>query len=108
LPPTTPSAPGFIVKVEVPNADRALLPGMAVAGRVAQAAVTGVAVPVGAFLDDTHQTLMTVQDGAAHLVHVQELANDGRFSVIGDLPEGTTVVADGNLNLTDGQKVSVR
>lgn len=108
LPPTTPSAPGFIVKVEVPNEHRMLLPGMAVSGHVAQAAITGLAVPVGAFLDDTHQTLMTVRNGTAHVTQVQELANDGKYSVVAGLTDGAAVVSNGNLNLTDGQTVSVR
>jgi len=108
LPPATPQIPGFIIKVQVPNPAHALLPGMSVSGRVAQDEVTGVAVPVAAYLDDTHQTLMVVRDGTAHVAQVQEIADDGRYSVVTGISEGETVVADGNLNLTDGQKVSVR
>jgi HlyD family secretion protein len=106
LPPTSPTSPGFIVKVDVPNAGRLLLPGMTVSGRVTQVPVTGVAVPVPSFLDDTHQTLMVVQGDTVHLTTVQELASDGKYSVVAGLTEGAVVVRNGDLNLTDGQKVA--
>jgi multidrug efflux pump subunit AcrA (membrane-fusion protein) len=108
LPPTTPSAAGFIVKVVIPNPKRMLLPGMTVAARVAKQPVTGVAVPVGAFIDDTHQTLYTVDnDGKVHIVNVQPLAQSATYAVVQGLPSGTTVVTDGTLAISDGQQVQL-
>jgi hypothetical protein len=81
---------------------------MTVSGRVAQSAVTGVAVPVASFLDDTHQTLMLVDGDTVRLTQVQELATDGKYSVVTGLTAGARVVGNGDLNLTDGQKIAVR
>lgn len=108
LPPTTPSAAGFIVKVVIPNPKRTLLPGMTVAAQVAKQPVTGVTVPVGAFIDDTHQTIYTVDsDDKAHITKVQQLAQGAKYAVVQGLPSGTTVVSDGTLTISDGQLVQL-
>jgi multidrug efflux pump subunit AcrA (membrane-fusion protein) len=108
LSPTTPSSSGFIVKVDVPNPKGTLRPGMTVSAQVVTQAVTGVAVPVSSFLDDTHQTLMIVSGDTARVAQVQEVAHDAKFSVITGLSTGVPVVTNGELNLFDGQKVAVR
>jgi|SRR5579872_853933 len=108
LSPTTPASSGFTVKVEVPNHDDALRPGMPVSGNVRQPAITGLAVPVTAFLDDAHQTIMSVADGVAHVVHVNELAEDSHYAIVSGVPPGLQVVSDGSQGLADGQKVAVR
>lgn len=109
LPPTTPSAAGFIVKVVIPNPRRVLLPGMTVAARLGKQPVTGVAVPVGAFIDDTHKTLYTIDnDNKAHITQVVELAAGPKYAVVQGLPNGATVVSDGTLAISDGQQVQVQ
>jgi len=107
LSPVSPQSAGFVVKVQIPNPKHALLPGMTVAARVPKNPVQGVAVPIAAFVDDTHQTLITV-DGAntAHLTPVQTIALDKRYAVVQGIPSGTIVVANGTLGIQDGQKVN--
>jgi HlyD family secretion protein len=108
LPPTSPTAAGFIVKVVIPNPKRALLPGMTVAANVAKSSVSGVTVPVGAFIDDTHHTLYTVDDNdTVHISQVVEIARSSRYAVVQGLPSGVSVVTDGTLSISDGQQVQL-
>jgi multidrug efflux pump subunit AcrA (membrane-fusion protein) len=109
LSPTSPSAAGFVVKIVIPNPNSTLRPGMTVSGAVSKEAVTGVAVPVSAFVDDTHQTLFTIDgDNKAHITQVTELANDTRYAVVSGVPDGTTVMTNGTLTISDGQQVKVQ
>ncbi len=108
LSPTSPSSSGFIIKVKVPNKDQTLRPGMTVTANVKAPALRGIAVPVNAFLDDTHQTVITVTDNTAHVSNVVEVAEDPNWAVVTGLPEGTQVLANGQTNVTDGEKVAVR
>ncbi|TAM74903.1 efflux RND transporter periplasmic adaptor subunit [bacterium] len=108
LSPTQPNSSGFVVKVDVPNPDQRLRPGMAVLGRVSSPSVRGVAVPAAAFLDDNNDSVMIVQNGVTKLQHVKERASDGSYAVVTGLPAGSAVVSDGSLGLTDGQKVVLR
>lgn len=108
LSPTTPASSSFVVKVEAPNRDGALRPGMPVSGTVRQPPVTGLAVPATAFLDDSHQTLMSIQDGTAHVVHVTEIAEDPHYAIVSGIPPGLQVVPDGSSGIADGEKVAVR
>jgi HlyD family secretion protein len=105
LSPTSPSSSGFIVKVLVPNQDSALRPGMTVSASIQLPQKVGIAVPVTAFLDDTHQTVMTVEQDTAHIVRVSEVVEDENYAIVTGLPEQTKVVANGQSNVTDGQKV---
>jgi len=109
LSPTTPTAVGFVVKVVIPNPQRILMPGMTVSADVRKDPVTGVAVPVAAFIDDTHQTLLTIDgDKKAHLTQVTELAHDKDYAVVMGVPKGTLVVSNGTLSVADGQQVQVQ
>lgn len=105
LSPSTPSTSGFVVKVVVPNGDGALRPGMNVTGNVGLPSQTGVTVPVTAFLDDTHQTVMTVDGDTAHIANVNEVIEDSHYAVVTGLPANAQVVTNGSTNVTDGQKV---
>ncbi|HME81889.1 MAG TPA: efflux RND transporter periplasmic adaptor subunit [Candidatus Eremiobacteraceae bacterium] len=108
LPPTSPTSAGFIVKVVIPNPKRALLPGMTVAANVAKQSLSGVTVPVGAFIDDTHHTLFTVDNNdTAHISQVVEIARGTRYAVVKGLPSGVNVVTDGTLAISDGQQVQI-
>jgi HlyD family secretion protein len=108
LPPTSPTASGFIVKVKVPNPNFALLPGMTVNAKVLLPPQRGIAVPVNAFLDDTHQTVMAVASGVAHVANVTEVAEDAHNAIVTGVPSGTAVLANGQSGIVDGEKVAVR
>jgi multidrug efflux pump subunit AcrA (membrane-fusion protein) len=108
LSPTSPSSSGFIVKASVPNLDGALKPGMTVAASVTQPPVSGIAVPVTSFIDDTHQRIVTVEAGVAHVTDVTEVTEGQTYAIVRGLPAGASVVADGQLGLADGQKVATR
>lgn len=108
LSPTSPSSSGFIVKVEIANPDTALRPGMAVTGKIIESSVKGIAIPTSAFIDDTHQTVMTISGDVAHVTNVNETVEDQQWAIVTGIPIGTKVVADGQAGLTDGQKVAVR
>ena len=105
LSPTSPSSSGFIVKVVIPNKGDALRPGMTVSGTIRLPAQNGITVPVTAFLDDTHQTVMIVEGDTAHVAHVTEITEDPRYAIVNGLPPETKVVTNGQTNVTDGQKV---
>ncbi|MBV8460285.1 MAG: efflux RND transporter periplasmic adaptor subunit [Candidatus Eremiobacteraeota bacterium] len=105
LSPTTPNTNGFVVKVLVPNAARTLRPGMNVTGNISLPPRSGVAVPVSAFLDDTHQTVMTVQGDTAKIARVNEIVEDAHYAVVSGLTANTQVVTNGQTSVTDGQKV---
>jgi HlyD family secretion protein len=108
LSPTSPNSASFIVKVKIPNEQQMLRPGMTVTAKVSAPARSGIAVPVNAFLDDTHQTVMTVHDGTAHVSNVAEVAEDQNWAVVTGLPAGSVVIANGQAGVADGQKVAVR
>jgi len=106
LSPTTPNSSNFVVKVQVPNPSGLLRPGLTVSGQVRQTTVTGVAIPVSAFVDDTHHTIVVVTDGTAHSAHVSEVADDGHWAIVTGLGEGARVVSNGTLGIADGQRVT--
>jgi multidrug efflux pump subunit AcrA (membrane-fusion protein) len=108
LSPTSPASSGFIVKASVPNFDGALKPGMTVAASVIQPPVNGIAIPVSAFVDDTHQRIVTVNAGVTHVTVVTEIAEGPTYAIVRGLSAGALVVADGQLGLADGQKVATR
>jgi HlyD family secretion protein len=101
----TPGATNFIVKVVVDNPRRTLLPGMVVTGTASLPGAAGIVVPVTAFLDTTQSTVQVVRGGLATTVHVTMLAQDAKKAVVGGLPPGAVVIANGQLGLTDGQPV---
>lgn len=106
LSPTSPSSSGFVVKVMVPNPSGALRPGMAVLGLLALPSQRGITVPVSAFIDDTHQTVLTVdQDDVAHIAKVTEVIEDPQYAIVTGLPPQIKVVVNGQSNVTEGQKV---
>jgi HlyD family secretion protein len=102
-----PGSTDFMVKVLLPNASSKLRSGMAVSGTVAKPSLRGVRVPVTAFVDDNHDSLLTVgQDGIVKTVAVREVGNDGTTSVITGVTPGTRVVSNGQSSVGDGERVS--
>jgi len=102
-----PGSTDFQVKVILPNPLRQLRPGMAVSGSVALPPVRGIEVPETAFIDDNHDSLMTVaSDGTVAVSKVQELSTNGTTAIVSGIESGTRVIVDGQLSVGDGEKVS--
>lgn len=104
----TPGSTNFAVKAELPNPRHLLHSGMPVSGVVQLPAQSGITIPTTAFLDDTHSTVLAVGAGdVAHVVHVSEVLSDGAHSIVRGLAGGTTVVANGQSGVTDGERVAI-
>ena len=104
-----PGSTDFQVKVQLPNPAEHLRPGMAVVGVIALPALRGIMVPVTAFTDDSHSSVMTVgPDGTAQTVRVVETGEGGKVAVVRGLEAGARVIADGQSGVGDGEKVAIR
>jgi multidrug efflux pump subunit AcrA (membrane-fusion protein) len=104
-----PGSTDFQIKVLLENPRSKLRPGMAVQGSVNLPSVSGVRVPVAAFLDDNHNSLMLVgEDSKIKTVTVAETADDGKTAIVSGIAAGSRVVSDGQTSLGDGQTVAVR
>ena len=103
-----PGSTNFTVQVRVPNPAHRLHPGMVVSGTVRLPSARGVAIPVTAFLDDTHSSVMTVENGVAKTAHVKEKVSDNTHSIVIGLQPGETLIANGQVGIMDGQRVAVR
>lgn len=102
-----PGSTNFTVEAILDNPGLQLKSGMAVTGTVNLPAVTGVGIPATAFLDDSHDSVMTVDEqGTAKLAKVQERASDGKTSVVSGIAQGTKVVSNGQLGVTAGQQIA--
>lgn len=102
-----PGSTDFIVKVLLPNTRSKLRSGMAVSGTVAKPSMRGIRVPVTAFVDDNHDSLLTVgANGIVKTVPVREVGNDGTTSVITGIAPGTRIVSNGQSSVGDGERVS--
>ncbi|HEY1977387.1 MAG TPA: efflux RND transporter periplasmic adaptor subunit [Candidatus Baltobacteraceae bacterium] len=102
-----PGSTDFIVKVLLPNTNSRLRSGMAVSGIVAKPSLHGVRIPVTAFIDDNHDSLLTVDgQGIVKTATVREVGNDGTTSVITGVTPGTRVVSNGQSSVGDGERVS--
>lgn len=106
----TPGSTNFTVKVLVQNADGKLQSGIPVTATAALPPVSGIGIPTTAFLDDTHTSVMIVDDEVvdtiAKLVHVRELGSDGKTSIVSGLKKGQPVISNGQLGVTDGQSLA--
>ncbi len=104
-----PGSTDFQVKVQLPNPGERLRPGMAVVGVIALPALRGIMVPVTAFTDDTHTSVMTVdEDGTVETAKVVETGEGRKMAVVRGLEPGTRVIADGQSGVGDGEKVAIR
>jgi multidrug efflux pump subunit AcrA (membrane-fusion protein) len=102
-----PGSTNFTVQAILSNPGLRLKSGMAVTGTVSLPSVSGIGVPVTAFLDDAHDSVMVVDSGGvAKMVRVKEKGNDGKTSVVTGLTDGARVVANGQLGITAGQKIA--
>ncbi len=87
-----PGTTNFTVKVLIANADGHLHGGMPVTGTVSLPPVTGVEVPMTAFVDDTKTSIYTVVGGTVHTQAVTEVSDDGKNAIVNGVSAGTTVV----------------
>ncbi len=106
----TPGTTDFTVKVLVANADGRLQSGLPVTATATLPPVTGVGIPATAFLDDTHTSVMIASDElvdvVAKTVKVRELGTNGTTSVVSGISAGQSVIANGQLGLSDGQSLA--
>jgi multidrug efflux pump subunit AcrA (membrane-fusion protein) len=104
-----PGSTDFQVKILLPNPQRKLRPGMPVVGSIVLPMVSGVAIPMTAFTDDVHGSVLVVDTNATvRTATVSEVADDGKSAIVAGLAAGTRVIADGQSSVGDGQKVAVR
>ena len=87
-----PGTTNFTVKVLVDNADQHLHAGMPVNGFVDLPTVSGVIIPVTAFIDDTRTTAYTVAGGVVHEKQVNDVADDGAEAVVTGIAAGELVI----------------
>jgi multidrug efflux pump subunit AcrA (membrane-fusion protein) len=103
-----PGSTNFTVKTLLANPNDRLKAGVPVTAVIELPAVSGISVPSTAFLDDSHTSLMLDRDGQAAVVHVKELATAGGKSIVSGVAAGDSVIANGQLGITQGQKLSER
>jgi multidrug efflux pump subunit AcrA (membrane-fusion protein) len=102
-----PGSTNFTVQAILPNPGFRLKSGMAVTGTVSLPSISGVGIPVTAFLDDAHDSVMVVDsNGTAKLQSVKEEGNDGKTSVVTGLQSGAHVISNGQLGITNGQQIA--
>jgi multidrug efflux pump subunit AcrA (membrane-fusion protein) len=103
-----PGTTNFTVKVLIANADGHLHAGMPVTGTVELPPVTGVKIPMSAFVDDTHTSVYTVANGTVHTQAVSLVKDDGMNAVVLGLPAGSVVVKNvEDSDLGNGDRVTV-
>ena len=103
-----PGSTNFTVKALVRNPGERLQAGVPVTATIELAPVAGIGIPTTAFLDDSHSSIVVDRNGTAAVAHVREVGTDGRTSVVSGLTAGETVVSNGQLGVTSGQKISKR
>ncbi len=104
-----PGSTNFVVKVLLANPGDKLHAGTPVQGSVALHPLRGIRVPATAFVDDNHDSLLTVDSGGTlKTAKVTEVGNDSQTSVVTGIPSGTRIVSNGQTSVGDGEKVSYR
>lgn len=102
-----PGSTNFTVQAILANPGLRLKSGMAVTGTVSLPPVSGVGIPVTAFVDDAHDSVMIVDGGGiARLQRVAEKGNDGKTSIVTGLATGARVISNGQLGITAGERIA--
>jgi len=102
-----PGTTNFTIKVLVANADYHLRAGMPVTGSVDEQPVSGVMIPVTAFVDDSRSSVYIVGNGVARTHTVSEVKDDGHNAIVTGLGPGAVVVADvAAANIGNGDRVT--
>jgi HlyD family secretion protein len=89
-----PGSTNFTVKVLVPNADGYLRGGMPVTGDITLPAVSGIELPVTAFIDDTHTSVYVVAGGVVKTTAVREVKDDGTNAIVTGVQAGDRVIGN--------------
>jgi multidrug efflux pump subunit AcrA (membrane-fusion protein) len=101
-----PGSTNFTVEVIAANPGDRLQSGMAVTGTINLPEISGTGIPTAAFLDDSHTTIMIVdENGDAKQQSVKELGSDGKTSIVTGIANGTKLVSNGQLGVAAGQQV---
>jgi len=102
-----PGTTNFTVKVLVPNPDGHLRAGMPVNGDIALPAVSGIEIPVTAFIDDTHASVYVVDDGVVKTTTVRDVQDDGTNAIVTGLTAGTVIVSDvDSVDVGNGDRIT--
>jgi hypothetical protein len=80
--------------VLVPNADGYLRGGMPVTGDITLPAVSGIELPVTAFIDDTHTSVYVVAGGVVKTTAVREVKDDGTNAIVTGVQAGDRVIGN--------------
>jgi HlyD family secretion protein len=101
-----PGSTNFTVEVIAANPGDRLQSGMAVTGTINLPELSGTGIPTAAFLDDSHTSIMIVdENGDAKQQSVKEVGSDGKTSIVTGIANGTKLVANGQLGVAAGQQV---
>ena len=108
-PVVNPQTRAATVRAILPNGDRKLLPGMLLTVSVVSAARQSLAVPELAVVGEGERSYVYVIDnGVAKRVPVRTGVRDGpKVEIVEGLKPGQSIVTEGVVKLTDGQKVRV-
>jgi multidrug efflux pump subunit AcrA (membrane-fusion protein) len=102
-----PGTTNFTIKVLVANPDYHLRAGMPATGSVDEQPVSGVMIPVAAFVDDSRSSVYVVSNGVARTHTVSEVRDDGRNAIVTGLDPNTVVVANvAQANVGNGDRVA--
>jgi membrane fusion protein (multidrug efflux system) len=97
----------FTVRAHVPNADRALRPGMLLTVEVVTAEHQALVVPEGAVFQQQSRAYVYTVDGET--ARTREIKVGGRrfgiVEVVGGLEEGELIVTEGTIKLRDGSTI---
>jgi multidrug resistance efflux pump len=100
-----PGSTNFTVKALVQNPDGRLQSGVPITATIALTPTTGTSIPTGAFLDDTHSSVMLDVNKTAKVMQVHELASDGTQSIVTGIAPGQILIANGQLGLQPNQSL---
>jgi hypothetical protein len=80
---------------------------MPVTGDVALPAVSGIEIPVTAFIDDTHASVYVVDNDVVKTTAVRDVKDDGTNAIVTGLTTGTTIVSDvDSVDVGNGDHIS--
>lgn len=103
-----PGTTNFTVKVLVPNPAGRLHAGMPVSANLQLPPVSGIDIPVSAFIDDTHTSVYVVDNGVIKTQTVKEVQDDGVHAIVTGLASGARIVSNvESSNVGNGDRVSI-
>jgi hypothetical protein len=80
---------------------------MPITGEVALPAVSGIEIPVTAFVDDTHASVYVVDNDVVKTTTVRDVKDDGTNAIVTGLTAGTTIVSDvDSVDVGNGDRIN--